>query len=218
MKAPDRIVSPFMARPRCRRTSIISNSRRALLAGLGCAFSMGAVSAQVVGGQPSLQKESAVANAVSGPRGVPAKRIPVPEIADPAMRAAIAAPYSRLWNLSAPNAAAWRMIVAQGDKAFAATVEQLRTATGVTVEPTIVGGVKGFMVRPRTVPPGHKGKLIVHLHGGGFVFGHGQAGTQEAVMIAALAGYEVLFVDYRISPEKPTRLEWATRSQCGPRW
>ena len=44
---------------------------------------------------------------------------------------------------------------------------------------------------------------MVNLHGGGYIFGHGESGTNEAMLMAAFGGYKVLAIDYRMPPDAP---------------
>jgi epsilon-lactone hydrolase len=71
--------------------------------------------------------------------------------------------------------------------------------------------VEGQMggVRVRTLTPvqgiraGHKDKLLINIHGGGFTVGAGYAALDEAMPAASLGGYKVITVDYRLAPEHP---------------
>ena len=56
---------------------------------------------------------------------------------------------------------------------------------------------------PRSIPEAHKGELIFHIHGGGYVFGAGESGTGEATLMAAYGGYAVVSIDYRMPPDAP---------------
>ncbi len=56
---------------------------------------------------------------------------------------------------------------------------------------------------PVKVAPEHANHLFVFIHGGAFTFGHGLAGTYEAIGIAAKLGMPVLSIDYRMAPDHP---------------
>ena len=122
---------------------------------------------------PALQAAQGAANSKPGPRTVPAKVITVPDGLDPATAALMAAPYSPLWNLNAPDDAGWRAIVKKADDAELATLAAARAALGVTIEPTKVGGISAFILAPNEIPAAHKNQLVVNLHGGGWIFGAG---------------------------------------------
>lgn len=150
-----------------------------------------------------IMNSQAEANRTPGARHVPAKSIAVPPGLDPDMAAGIAAPYSQLWNLDGRDDAGWRAIVRELDGNTAKALPALRARLGVSIEPRTLGGVRAFLLKPANVPAAHRGRLIVHFHGGGFLFGNGEAGTYEAMLIAAHAGYEVLSIDYRMLPDHP---------------
>lgn len=151
----------------------------------------------------ALLAAQAQANGKPGSRSVPAKLLEVPNDLDPATTALVAAPYGPFWNLNAPDDAGWRAIVKQFDDATVPLLAQARTVLGVTIEPTTIGGVKAFILTPREVPDAHKNQLVLNFHGGGYIFGHGEAGTAEAMLMAAFGGYKVLAIDYRMAPDAP---------------
>jgi len=66
-----------------------------------------------------------------------------------------------------------------------------------------LGGVRAYILTPKSIPEAHKNQLVVSLHGGGFIFGHGEAGTQEAMLLAAMGSYRVVSIDYRMAPDAP---------------
>jgi acetyl esterase/lipase len=43
----------------------------------------------------------------------------------------------------------------------------------------------------------------VHVHGGGYVYNPGEAGTGEAALMAAYGGFKVITFDYRMPPDAP---------------
>ena len=69
----------------------------------------------------------------------------------------------------------------------------------VEIEEVEIGGVRCHMVRPLNVPEAHTDRILINLHGGGFVVGSGA--LVEAIPIAHLAQTPVLAVDYRLAPE-----------------
>jgi acetyl esterase/lipase len=174
---------------------------------------MVAASASVVAPIDSAQSETAeyaelraaqgAANSKPGPRTVPAKVITAPGGLDPATAALVAAPYSPLWNLTAPDDAGWRAIVKKASDAALPTLATARAALAVTVEPIKVGGVNAFILTPKEIPAAHTNQLVVNLHGGGWIFGAGESGTAEAMQLAAIGGYKVLAIDYRMPPDAP---------------
>jgi acetyl esterase/lipase len=115
----------------------------------------------------------------------------------------MAAPYSQLWNLNAPDDAGWRAIVKQAADEALPRLAKARAALGVSIEPTMVGGVNAYILTPKEIPEAHKNQLVFHIHGDGYIFGPGEAGTAEAMLMAAFGGYKVLSIDYRMPPDAP---------------
>ena len=143
-------------------------------------------------------------NAQPGPRTVPGRVIPVPDTTSPQFKAQVAAPYrSPDWNADPKSPEAWHALVAELAAKGAAKLPALREKLGVTSEPTTLGGVKAYRVKAKTIPAAHAGKVILAIHGGGFVYNPGEAGTREAILMAGFGGYEVYAVDYRMAPDHP---------------
>ena len=175
---------------------------RLLALALALAMTTGAL-AQVPGFSV-LEPSQNAANAAAGPRTLPAKIVPVPQDIGPAAQALVAAPY-RLpaWNANPASAEEWRVLVKKLADASLPALAKARETLGVTMEPTVIGGVKGFVFTPKTMPDAHRNQLIINVHGGGYVYGPGEAGTAEAMLMAAYGGYKVIEFDYRMPPDAP---------------
>jgi monoterpene epsilon-lactone hydrolase len=145
-----------------------------------------------------------VANAQVGPRTVPGRSIPMPDTVSPELRADIAAPY-RLpnWNANPKSAAEWKELVSSLAARVTAAQPNIRDKLGVTMKPAVIGGVKAFILTPKVVPAANRNRLLVHVHGGGYVYNPGEAGTQEATLMAAYGGFKVISFDYRMPPDYP---------------
>jgi epsilon-lactone hydrolase len=144
------------------------------------------------------------ANAKPGPRSVPARGIPVPTTASPEFQRIIAAPYRvPNWNANPKTAAEWKELINKLASAGAAVQQETRTKLGVSMQPAVIGGVKAFILTPKEIPPANRNRLLVHVHGGGYVYNPGEAGTGEATLMAAYGGFKVISFDYRMPPEDP---------------
>jgi epsilon-lactone hydrolase len=155
-------------------------------------------------GFSTLEPAQSAGNAVPGPRTLPARVIPVPQDIGPAGQALVAAPYrAPAWNANPATAEEWRALVKKLADASLPVLAKAREALGVTMEPTVIGGVKGFVFTPKTMPDTHRNQLIINVHGGGYVYGPGEAGTAEAMLMAAYGGYKVIEFDYRMPPDAP---------------
>jgi hypothetical protein len=94
------------------------------------------------------------ASALEGSREIPARVLPVPDTVSPGMQAAIGAPPLPFWNTHPKSADEWKAFVQQLADVTLKRLPALRELTGVTVEPTTIGGVKAFVITPREVADG----------------------------------------------------------------
>lgn len=85
--------------------------------------------------------------------------------------------------------------------AFDALNEMARQLYPVKVQEIEIRGVRCHRIEPLEVPTENQDKLLINLHGGGFVIGSGS--LVEAIPIAHLAQIPVIAVDYRLAPEHP---------------
>src|SRR3712207_8559787 len=53
------------------------------------------------------------------------------------------------------------------------------------------------------MPSANRDRLLVHLHGGGYVLYPGEAGAGEAMLMAGFGRFKVISVDYRMPPDFP---------------
>jgi monoterpene epsilon-lactone hydrolase len=97
-----------------------------------------------------------------------------------------------------PELTKWR---ADMDEAiFKPTVEKLKQLYPVTIEETRLAGVEVAIVSPKGgVANGHR--ILINLHGGGFLIGGLLSGEGEAIPIAGLGKITVVTVNYRQAPE-----------------
>jgi epsilon-lactone hydrolase len=142
-------------------------------------------------------------SALDNSRQVPARTLPVPDTASPAMQAVIGAPLSSFWNVHPKSAQEWKELVRQRAEFNLKQLPALREKMGVKVEPTAIGGVKAFVVTPGEVAEANRNRVLIHVHGGGYVLSPGEAGLPEAVMMAGHGRIKVISVDYRMPPDFP---------------
>jgi epsilon-lactone hydrolase len=152
----------------------------------------------------AVEAQENAANSKAGPRVVPGRAIPVPGTVSPQLQATIAAPYRiPAWDADPKNAAEWKDLIARLADAGIAARREAREKLGVTMEPTVIGGVKAFILTPKEIRPENRNRLLINVHGGGYVYGPGEAGTAEATLMAAFGGYKVIAIDYRMPPDFP---------------
>jgi acetyl esterase/lipase len=152
----------------------------------------------------ALEAAQNAANAKAGPRTVPGRSIPVPTTASEQLQVSIAAPYRvPTWNANPKSAAEWKEVIAKAAAAGAPARKEAREKLGVTMEEIVIGGVKAFILSPKVVPAANQNRLLVHVHGGGYVYNPGEAGTGEATLMAGYGGFRVISFDYRMPPDFP---------------
>jgi acetyl esterase/lipase len=152
----------------------------------------------------ALEMQMTAANGKPGPRTVPSRSIAVPDTASAQLQTLIAAPYRvGAWNAHPRSAAEWKEFVDKNSAAGAVLRQEAREKLGVAVEPTVLGGVKAFIVTPKEIVTANRNRLLFHVHGGGYVLGPGEAGTMEAILMAGFGGFKVISIDYRMPPDAP---------------
>lgn len=123
---------------------------------------------------------------------------PAPETLSPQGRAMVEA----MGKVPVPSP--WPPVAAQ--RQFADSIQaQLGAALekrhGVRIETTEIAGVPVRIIFPKGVAGLGKGPVLINLHGGGFSLDSGS--LTETIPIAALTGYPVVAVLYRLAPEHP---------------
>jgi monoterpene epsilon-lactone hydrolase len=114
-----------------------------------------------------------------------------------------------------PEAQAWLASLA-GRKSQSQTLAERRIATDawrkqgsaearrlypVKIEESSIAGVRTDVIAPLTMPEANRGRVLINLHGGGFVSDSGS--LIEGIPIANLARIKVVSVYYRLAPENP---------------
>lgn len=64
-----------------------------------------------------------------------------------------------------------------------------------------MAGVKIYSVTPDKILAENRDRVLVQIHGGCYVLNPAEAALPEAMLIAAIGGYKVIAVDYRMPPE-----------------
>ncbi len=152
----------------------------------------------------AVATSQATANAVPGARRSPGNAIPVPtNEVSPQLQALIGAAYPPTFNAAPKNAAEWHALIDARAAIAAKNIPLMKEKFGVTVEPKIIAGVKTYIVTPKNIPERNRRRLLVHVHGGGYVFGPGEAALSEAILLAGFGGFKVISIDYRMPPDFP---------------
>lgn len=138
-----------------------------------------------------------------GARDIPARKLPVPDTVSPQMQTIIGRPIGNRLNFVPATPDEWKSVVDKAAAEAMAALPKTREALGVSVAQTSIAGVNAFIVTPRVVQSNNQNRVLLHLHGGIRVFGPGESGTREAVLMAGFGGFKVISVDYRMPPDFP---------------
>lgn len=136
-------------------------------------------------------------------RTLPARTLPVPATVSRALQQSIAAPFPPGWDTIPDSAAAWRRLAADSAAQVAPHLPALRQHLGVGVESGSIAGVPVFSITPDDLPARNRDRLLLHLHGGGYVLFPGEAGAGEGMLLAGYGRFKVVSVDYRMPPDFP---------------
>jgi acetyl esterase/lipase len=129
-----------------------------------------------------------------------ARTIPVPKTVSPEAQRYLAIPP---WGdgTPPPNIPLWELRTTF-DSMFKMLEDSARGAYPVEIEPRKIAGIQTDIVKPISVGEGKQGRVLINLHGGGFVLGSPPS-LVEAIPIANLTRAQVITIDYRLAPEHP---------------
>lgn len=170
-------------------------SRRSFLAA-----SLAAAVAAPIAGRADAETSAAAGFAA---REIPARRLPVPATVSPELQAIIAMPYPPNWDVIPKTAAEWRERAAASAAEVAPLLPPIKERLRVEVRPDRIAGVPVFVITPKDLPPENRDRLLLHLHGGGYVLFPGEAGAGEGMLMAGYGKFRVVSVDYRMPPDHP---------------
>jgi epsilon-lactone hydrolase len=140
---------------------------------------------------------------ILAPRQLPARSLPVPDTVSAAMRPVVAAPYPPGWAVVPPDADAWRKLAAASGGGSGPVLAEIQEKLSVTVEESTIAGVHVYIVTPTDMPAANRDRLLVHVHGGGYVLYPGEVGAGEAMLLAGYGRFKIVSVDYRMAPDFP---------------
>lgn len=132
---------------------------------------------------------------------VPARTIPTPTTVSPELEKAVSA--SCKISGTPPPAAELMTRIHKAEARSEAYVANIQKDFNVSVEEGSLGGVRIYDVKPAVIAAENRHRLLMNVHGGGYISGRGMAGTSEAIYMAYYGKIEVIAVDYRMPPEFP---------------
>jgi epsilon-lactone hydrolase len=136
-------------------------------------------------------------------RTIPARTLPVPTTVSPEMQKHIAEAWDGSTATVTRTAKEWKAEQKKENAPEAKEAEVLKEQLHVTVKEETIAGVHVYRVIPDNISEQNRHRLLVHVHGGSYVFFGGMAATGEAILMAHYAQTEVISVDYRMPPDFP---------------
>ncbi len=140
-----------------------------------------------------------------GTAHLPAADVPASRFLSPEARAKFIANFSH--PAQPPGAAPagprdFNAIRADDERKNAPFVARARELYPVDIEDKVIGGVRTQVITPKGgVAPANRHRVLINLHGGGFIWGEGNGARIESIPIAGLGKIEVVTIAYRMAPE-----------------
>lgn len=97
----------------------------------------------------------------------------------------------------------WLSIYGERDKSNAESNRRKIEQFSGDVTRDEINGVNVHRIAPAQTGTANGGRLFVYLHGGAYVFGSGDAGIHEALLISSRLAIPVISIDYRMPPTHP---------------
>ena len=90
----------------------------------------------------------------------------------------------------------------EDERKNAPLVARAQTLYPVNVETRVISGVRTEVITPKDgVSARNRTRVLINLHGGGFIWGEGNGAKTESIPIAGLGKITVVTVAYRMAPE-----------------
>jgi len=144
-----------------------------------------------------------LATAQSAERSIPARTIPTPTTVSPELQKLIAPAWSGNKGPLVLTSDEWKALQKRTDDARAKALQPVKQKLHVSVEEQKIAGVRVYRVEPESIAEENRNRILVHVHGGAYVFGGGESAAAEAVLMAHFGKIEVVSVDYRMPPDYP---------------
>lgn len=137
-------------------------------------------------------------------RATSSLNLPLPPDASQALQESIEFNAKTIVPMDAPeDVKGWKELARQRSSEKIPAIRALIKKLSLKCEKEIIGGVPVFLLEPPDISQDNRDKVLMYLHGGGYVFNPGEAGLDEGIYMATIAKYRVIAVDYRLAPEYP---------------
>lgn len=129
--------------------------------------------------------------------------LPVPTTVSPEIQRTIIKPISNVWDVHPQNSKEWKRFANKISNQILAGVPHLTEAFDAKFLSARINDVPVYWVRSKKTIMGNDNGVIMHIHGGGYVIGSGEAGLPEAILMSGASNYNIVSVDYRMPPDYP---------------
>lgn len=103
---------------------------------------------------------------------------------------------------SPPPGADIRVVREFDEHKNAAYLARAKALYAVTIEQRVIGGVRVKVITPKAgVPAENRNRVLINLHGGGFLWGEENGAQVESIPIAGVGRITVITIAYRMAPE-----------------
>jgi monoterpene epsilon-lactone hydrolase len=109
----------------------------------------------------------------------------------------------------------WKSFLKPANEEAAKHASDVARRLHVRLESGTIAGVHVFHVKPELVSERNKARLMMHVHGGAYVFLGGMAATREAILLAHYAGLRRYRLTIACRPPRLFRLQWTILSPSG---
>lgn len=140
---------------------------------------------------------------VPGAKTMETRIVPLPAGISGELRAVIAAKQIRPMMPAPTTQEGWLEAQRTLDSAMVEDARALAKRLGATYRQMTVADVPCYLVTPNELSERFKDRWLVHVHGGAFVLGGGEACVGEAIWVADACKARVLSIDYRRPPVHP---------------
>lgn len=129
------------------------------------------------------------------------RTFPIPQTVSPELQAVIEKPFV---DFPVPqNNEEWIHLRKVVDDEAKARLPALKKYFQVKSRPFKMANVSVYWISPTHKEKTNASRILLHLHGGGYVLFSGESATEEAIYVSGITGYKVVSVDYRLAPENP---------------
>ena len=136
---------------------------------------------------------------------VPGHFVPTPRTVSPQAQAFLShvPPVEANPLPSKDDKAAWRAHKEAGNRGMIALTAKYAERYPGEVVTHQLSAAPLYEVTPRNLSPGNEKRVILYIHGGGFIVGGGQAAIYSAMQMAGMAQTRTFSIDYRMAPDYP---------------